>query len=56
MDPTRPEDAPSSVLAAVAGIVLGPFPGYYGGWIDEVLVRIAGLFLAFPFILLSRRP
>lgn len=40
-------------LAAIAGMFLGMLAGYYGGWIDEVLMRTADLFLAFPFILLA---
>ncbi len=42
-----------TVLASIIGIILGLLAGYYGGWIDEVVMRIADLFLAFPFILLA---
>lgn len=42
-----------TLLAGLVGIVLGLLAGYYGRWIDEVLMRIADLFLAFPFILLA---
>ena len=42
-----------TVLACAIGVVLGLVAGYYGGWIDEVLLRVADLFLAFPFILLA---
>lgn len=42
-----------TVLAALIGIILGLLAGYYGGWIDELVMRIADLFLAFPFILLA---
>jgi len=42
-----------TILAAAFGVLLGLFAGYYGGWIDEVLMRVADLFLAFPFILLA---
>lgn len=42
-----------TVLAAALGVFLGLLAGYYGGWLDQVLMRIADLFLAFPFILLA---
>ena len=42
-----------TLLSACLGVLLGLLAGYYGGWIDQVLMRIADLFLAFPFILLA---
>ncbi|MDQ6834522.1 MAG: ABC transporter permease [Chloroflexota bacterium] len=42
-----------TLLAAAIGILLGLLAGYYGGWLDQVVMRIADLFLAFPFILLA---
>ena len=33
------------------GLVIGSVAGYYGGWIDEVLMRITEVFMAFPFLL-----
>lgn len=35
------------------GVSLGIVSGYYGGWIDQVLVLIIDIFLAFPGILLA---
>jgi peptide/nickel transport system permease protein len=35
------------------GIFLGMIAGYFGGWIDDVLMRLADIQLAFPFILLA---
>lgn len=32
------------------GLVLGAISGYYGRWIDELLMRITEIFLAFPFL------
>jgi peptide/nickel transport system permease protein len=40
-------------VAAVVGITLGLVSGYYGGWIDKVLMRLADIQLAFPGILLA---
>ncbi len=45
--------APLSVLAAVVvGTLLGLLGGYYGGLIDEVVMRILDAIMAFPTILL----
>jgi peptide/nickel transport system permease protein len=42
-----------TVLATIIGVTFGMLAGYYGGVIDEALMRIADLFLVFPFILLA---
>ena len=39
-------------LSAVVGTALGMVGAYYGGWLDRVIVRVANIQLAFPFILL----
>ena len=45
--------APLSVAAAfVLGLLLGLPSGYYGGWIDEVIMRGLDALMAFPVILL----
>jgi peptide/nickel transport system permease protein len=41
------------VFAVVIGAPLGAIAGYKGGWIDEVIMRITDLFLAFPSLLLA---
>jgi peptide/nickel transport system permease protein len=38
-------------IALVIGLILGPISGYYGGWVDSVIMRIADIFFAFPYIL-----
>ena len=44
---------PVSVLAAfVLGIALGLPAGYYGGWLDEAVMRVLDALMAFPTILL----
>jgi peptide/nickel transport system permease protein len=40
----------SVLLGATIGILIGAIAGYYGGWIDTVLMRITDLFLSFPFL------
>ncbi|HEV7666409.1 MAG TPA: ABC transporter permease [Chloroflexota bacterium] len=41
------------VIEATVGVLLGLIAGYYGGWIDGVLMRIIDVLLAFPGILLA---
>lgn len=42
-----------TVAAGFIGVVLGRLSGYYGGWVDNVIMRIADIQMAFPFILLA---
>jgi peptide/nickel transport system permease protein len=38
-------------IALVIGLSLGPISGYYGGWVDSVIMRVADIFFAYPYIL-----
>ncbi len=40
-------------FALLIGTPLGALAGYKGGWVDEVIMRITDLFLAFPSLLLA---
>lgn len=40
-------------LAMTVGTVLGLFAGYYGGWIDKIVMRITDIIMALPSILLA---
>jgi peptide/nickel transport system permease protein len=40
-------------IATVPGVVLGLLAGYYGAWVDLVLMRLIDVMLAFPGILLA---
>ena len=40
-------------LSGAFGVALGLLAGYYGGWSDDVIMRLADFELAFPFILLA---
>jgi peptide/nickel transport system permease protein len=40
------------VVPLVAGSLLGAVSGYFGGWVDTVIMRIADLVSAFPFYVL----
>ena len=39
-------------LAIVVGTLIGAFAGYLGGWVDNVVMRIMDVFLAFPALVL----
>jgi peptide/nickel transport system permease protein len=45
--------AVSVLIAGAAGVTFGLISGFYGGWVDRVLMRIADLQLAFPLMLLA---
>lgn len=40
-------------VASVVGTSVGLVAGYVGGWVDEVLMRLTDLFLAFPALILA---
>ncbi|MEW5693925.1 MAG: ABC transporter permease [Candidatus Hydrogenedentota bacterium] len=40
-------------LTVVAGTLIALISGYFGGWFDEVLMRIMDCMMAFPFLLLA---
>jgi peptide/nickel transport system permease protein len=40
-------------FAVLLGAPLGAIAGFKGGWIDEIIMRITDLFLAFPSLLLA---
>lgn len=40
-------------IGTVAGILIGALTGYFGGWADEILMRICDSITAFPAILLA---
>ena len=41
------------ILASMIGITLGAMAGYFGGWMDTLIMRITDILLAFPGILLA---
>ena len=41
------------IIAVLIGIPLGAVAGYYGGWLDNLVMRITDMFLAFPSLLLA---
>lgn len=41
------------VVGGTIGVVAGLVSGYFGGWIDDVIMRLGDIQLSFPFILLA---
>jgi peptide/nickel transport system permease protein len=41
------------VVGGTIGVVAGLVSGYFGGWIDDIIMRLGDIQLAFPFILLA---
>ena len=42
----------AALISTILGIVVGAISGYYGGWVDTLLMRFVDLMLAFPAIFL----
>jgi peptide/nickel transport system permease protein len=40
-------------IAVLIGTPLGAIAGYYGGWLDDLIMRTTDVFLAFPSLLLA---
>lgn len=40
-------------IVFVVGLVLGILAGYFGGWVDTVIMRIADMMIAFPGLVLA---
>ena len=40
-------------IALVGGIVIGLIAGFFGGWVDAVIMRVMDVILAFPSLLLA---
>lgn len=41
------------LLCSALGIFLGVLAGYYGGWLDSLIMRLADIQLSFPSILIA---
>jgi peptide/nickel transport system permease protein len=41
------------LVAASVGVLLGLIAGYFGGWVDSLIMRIGDVILSFPTILLA---
>ncbi len=38
-------------ITLTIGVIVGSIAAYFGGWVDDVLMRITEIFMAFPFLL-----
>lgn len=41
------------IIAGSIGVVLGAISGYYGGVVDQIVMRLVDVLLAFPFLILA---
>jgi peptide/nickel transport system permease protein len=44
---------PATVLATLIGLVAGALAGYYGGWLDAFVMRVADLVTSYPAVVLT---
>lgn len=42
-----------ALLSAFVGIFIGCISGYFGGWLDSLLMRITDIMLSFPFLIIA---
>jgi peptide/nickel transport system permease protein len=42
-----------SIIVVPIGLLIGTISGYFGGWVDTVLMRLTDIFLAFPRLILA---
>ena len=41
------------LIGGIIGVILGAVTGYFGGWLDEILMRVNDALAAFPSVLLA---
>lgn len=41
----------ATAISTAIGLIMGALAAYYGGWLDMIIMRLADIFLAFPYIL-----
>jgi peptide/nickel transport system permease protein len=39
-----------SLISALIGVIVGSISSYFGGWVDEILMRITDIFMSIPFL------
>ncbi|WP_245742700.1 oligopeptide ABC transporter permease [Fontibacillus panacisegetis] len=40
------------LISAIIGTILGLVSGYFGGWVDNIIMRLTDIFMSFPYIML----
>lgn len=43
----------STAISLMIGVVLGSIAGYFGGWVDSLIMRIVDIFMCFPFFVIA---
>src|SRR5579864_6597798 len=43
---------PATLIGLLGGAIIGLVTTYYGGWVDEIVMRVMDAIMAFPFIIL----
>jgi len=39
-----------SLISALIGVIVGSISSYFGGWVDEIMMRITDIFMSIPFL------
>lgn len=42
-----------AVVSAVVGVTLGCISGYFGGWLDNLVMRFTDIMMSFPFLIIA---
>lgn len=42
-----------SSLSAIIGLIMGGIAGFFGGWVDEALMRVTDIFQSFPWLIFA---
>jgi peptide/nickel transport system permease protein len=45
--------AGAAMIGLLAGLILGMASGFFGGWVDQIIMRFVDILLAFPGVLLA---
>ena len=43
----------SVIISTILGVIIGGIAGYYGGWIDNLLMRFTEIVMSIPFLPLA---
>jgi peptide/nickel transport system permease protein len=42
-----------ALFTTIIGLIIGSISGFFGGWVDEFLMRVTEIFQVFPFLLIA---
>ena len=49
----RPSPWLVAIIAAPLGLFIGAISGYFGGWVDRVMMGLTDIFLSMPKLILA---